>query len=132
MIVTELLSKPRCAWELKKTYFQRASSNPIFLGVVRLRDDADIRMLNLLKEPTELVLSILVEDSMDIDVEQNEVGLEYYLFGKEDLFSIERSVRNNPSDIFHANMQCHFYFHVSRIFMLPSYAHISGHSSHGL
>ena len=66
------------------------------------------------------------------DVEQNEVGLEYYLFGKKDLFSIECNVRNNPGDIFHANMQYHFHFHLSHIFMLPSYAHISGHSSHGL
>ena len=89
-------------------------------------------MLNLLKEPTELVLSIPVEDGMAIDVEQNDVGLEYYLFGKKDLFSIECNVRNNPGDIFHANILCHFHFHVSHIFMLPSYAHISGHSSHGL
>ena len=74
----KLLSKPRYTWEMKKTYVQRASFNPIFLGVVRLRDDADIRVLNLLKEPTELVLSIPVEDVMAIDVEQNEVGLEYY------------------------------------------------------
>ena len=32
----KLLSEPRYAWELKKTYVQRANFNPIFLGVVRL------------------------------------------------------------------------------------------------
>ena len=89
-------------------------------------------MLNLLKGPTKLVLSIPVKDGMAIYVEQNDVGLEYCLFRKEDLFSIDCNVRNNPSDMFHANMQCHSHFHLSHIFMLPLHAHISGHSSHGL
>ncbi|KAL7541871.1 hypothetical protein ACHAXR_011300 [Thalassiosira sp. AJA248-18] len=87
----KLLSEPQLDFELKKEYQAREGFKTMFLGVVKL-EEADCLVLNLLSEPTELVLSIPVEDVVSIDVDQkNEVGLEYYLFGTAELFNTERN-----------------------------------------
>ena len=87
----KLLNEPQLDFESQKAYKDRSGCDPLFLGIVKL-EDPDVRVLNLLKEPTELVLSIPVNDSMiTIDVEPIEAGTEYYLFGTSELFSLDRN-----------------------------------------
>ncbi|KAL7534170.1 hypothetical protein ACHAXR_005696, partial [Thalassiosira sp. AJA248-18] len=87
----KLLSEPKLDFETQKSYQSRVGCDPVFLGVVKV-EDPDVRVLNILREPTELVLSIpVVNSGIAIDVEPVEAGEEYYLFGKAELFSIERN-----------------------------------------
>ena len=88
-----LLSEPKLDFELVKQYSIRKDFKAMFLGVVKL-EEADIRVINLLKEPTELVLTIPVDAVVCIDLEEHEneaTGAEYYLFGTDKLFCIERN-----------------------------------------
>ncbi|KAL9179984.1 hypothetical protein ACHAXT_007954 [Thalassiosira profunda] len=87
----QLLSEPKLEFEKEKAYQNRGGCAPSFLGVVKV-EDADIRTLNILKEPTELVLAIPASSSaIAIDVEPIESGEEYYLFGTAELFSRTRN-----------------------------------------
>jgi len=86
----KLLSEPKLDFEGQKNYQSRVGCDPMFLGVVKL-EDADVRVLNILSEPNELVLAIPVESTISIDVEPVESGLSYYLFGTDKLFCSERN-----------------------------------------
>mmetsp|Transcript_32798 Transcript_32798/g.68981 ORF Transcript_32798/g.68981 Transcript_32798/m.68981 type:complete len:1630 (-) Transcript_32798:512-5401(-) len=78
----KLLSEPKLVFELQKNYQSRVGCDPLFLGVVKV-EEPDVRVLNILKEPTELVLSIPVSPMITIDVDPIESGVEYYLFGTD-------------------------------------------------
>jgi len=94
----KLLSEPKLDFEGQKNYQSRVVCDPMFLGVVKL-EDADVRVLNILSEPTELVLAIPVDNStISIDVEPVESGLSYYLFGTDKLFCSERNDVELPMD----------------------------------
>ncbi|KAL7550676.1 hypothetical protein ACHAWF_013896 [Thalassiosira exigua] len=86
----DLLSEPRLDFELKRDYDARYGFQTMYLGIVKL-EDADVRVLNIMKEPTEFVLSIPVDDEASADAGQIEVGAEYYLFGTAALFSSDRN-----------------------------------------
>ena len=62
-----------------------------FLGVVKIDEEPDdIRTLNILREPAELVISIPVDSIITIDEEPIQIGAEYYLFVTAELFCPER------------------------------------------
>ena len=81
-----LLCEPKKSFETRAQYLSRMECPPVFLGIVKM-EDADIRVLNVLKEPTQLVLSIPISNTTDA----MESGMEYYLFGTKELFSIDRN-----------------------------------------
>lgn len=88
-----LLSEPQLDFEKPKEYEARKGRNPLFLGVVKTQDHSDVQVLNLLKEPTELVVivpvgSVASASYGDVDVRTIEVGVEYYLFGSIELFRV--------------------------------------------
>ena len=85
-----LLSEPQLDFELKSQYNSRKDCKVMFLGVVTL-GDSDVRALNLLKEPTELVLTIPVDSNVFIHDDLT-IGTDHYLFGAHELFSIDRDV----------------------------------------
>ena len=86
----KLLAEPRLEFELIKEYQARLNKEPVFLGVVKARDQ-DVMALTVLREPTELLISIPVSSSViSIDVESIEGGKEYYLFGTSELFCSQR------------------------------------------
>ena len=64
---------------------------PVFLGVVRV-EAPDVRALNVLREPRELVIAVSAEPeaAIAIDVDLTESGREHFLFGTAELFSAER------------------------------------------
>ena len=76
-------------FETKKQFKERENDRPLFLGVVTLTA-ADILYINLLTEPTELVLVIPKEDVKYTANFEVESGKEYYLFGTSKLFSKEK------------------------------------------
>ena len=87
----KLLSEPKLDFEMKKQYLSRAGRDPFFLGVVKIEEESDdIRVLNILREPAELVISIPVDSIIAIDDEPIQIGVEYYLFGTAELFCPER------------------------------------------
>jgi len=86
----QLLSDPKLDFETKKNFQSRMGRDPLFLGVVKL-EQPDIRVLNILREPTELVIALPVHSMITIDTEQVESGAEYYIFGTAELFSSERN-----------------------------------------
>lgn len=74
-------------FETTKQYTVRLGEISIFLGVIQV-EEADVRVLNMLVEPTELIMIVPTQpfgESQDITV-----GKEYYLFGKADLFCSDR------------------------------------------
>ena len=88
----KLLSEPQLPFELKSQHNSRKDFKTMFLGVVNL-EDSDVRVLNLLKEPTELVLTIPVDANVSIDDDTAiSIGQDYYIFGIRELFSIDRDV----------------------------------------
>lgn len=99
----KLLSEPQLDFEGKKLYQSRVGGEPLFLGVVKI-EEPDVRVLNILKEPTELVLSIPVNSmiTIDVEVEQIESGAEYYLFGTDELFCSKRN-DYTPMDFSHTS-----------------------------
>jgi len=91
-----LLSEPQLNFEKTKEYEARLEQSPLFLGVVKTQDSSDVQVLNLLKEPTELVVIVPVSPSVragceDDDVRTIEIGVEYYLWGAAELFSSDRN-----------------------------------------
>lgn len=86
----KLLSEPKLDFEAAKQYQARAGCDPLFMGIIKTQE-ADVRVLNMLKEPTELVLAISVNSTIAIDVEPIESGVEYYLFGTAELFCSKRN-----------------------------------------
>lgn len=56
----KLLSEPKMSFETNAQYRSRKECEPVFMGVVKIEDDDDVRVLNILREPTELVISIPV------------------------------------------------------------------------
>ena len=86
-----LLSEPQLNFETAKEYGARMGQGPLFLGVVKTRDSSDVQVLNILKEPTELVIIVPVNPSVDGDVTAVETGLEYYLWGAAELFCSDRN-----------------------------------------
>lgn len=92
------MSEPQLEFELKRDYQDREGFKTIFLGVVKI-EEADIRVLNMLKEPTELVVSIpahCAEDEVEVlggvDIGGGvTVGAEYYLFGTSELCCPKRN-----------------------------------------
>ena len=87
----KLLSEPRLTFETSPQYLSRAGRNPLFLGIVKI-EEPGVRVLNILKEPTELIIPIPV-DSIDKNDDNNIIrtGAEYYLFGTAELFCPERN-----------------------------------------
>ena len=75
---------------MQKNYQARVGCDPLFLGIVKLEDE-DVRVINILSEPSEFVLAIPSNNSISIDVEPIESGTEYYLFGTAELFCSERN-----------------------------------------
>jgi SNF2 family DNA or RNA helicase len=90
----KLLYEPRLDFEAASQYLSRAGCNPVFLGVVKI-DEPDVRVLNILKEPTELLIPILTDSSITIDDDDDneavQPGAEYYLFGTSELFCPDRN-----------------------------------------
>ena len=87
----KLLSEPRLTFERSPQYATRAGRNSLFLGMVKI-EEPGVRVLNILKEPTELIIPIPV-DSIDKNDDNNIIrtGAEYYLFGTAELFCPERN-----------------------------------------
>lgn len=86
----KLLSEPKLEFETAKQFQSRIGSDPLYMGVIKT-EEADVRVLNILKEPTELILSIPVSSTISIDVEPVEAGKEYYIFGTHELFCSKRN-----------------------------------------
>ena len=90
-----LLSEPRLDFETAKSYGVRKGLSPLFLGVVKPRDSHDVQVLNILKEPTELIIIVPINESINEDDDINagaiESGVEYYLWGTTELFSSDRN-----------------------------------------
>ena len=92
----KLLSEPKLGFEAQKQYQYRVGRDTLFLGVVKI-EEPDIRILNILKEPKELVISIPVDSVITIDDDDGDidkplhVGGEYYLFDTAKLFCPERN-----------------------------------------
>jgi hypothetical protein len=90
----KLLSEPRLDFEVALQYHSWAGHNPILLGVVKI-EESDIRVLNILKEPTELVILIPMDSAVTIDNNYEskalQTGAEYYLFSTSELFCPERN-----------------------------------------
>jgi hypothetical protein len=92
----KLLSEPKLGFEAQKQYQYRVGRDTLFLGVVKI-EEPDIRILNILKEPKELVISIPVDSVITIDDDDGDIdkplhiGGEYYLFGTAELFCPERN-----------------------------------------
>lgn len=91
-----LLSEPRLDFETAKSYGVRKEESPLFLGVVKPRDSHDVQVLNVLKEPTELIIIVPMNESMneedeDTDTRAIESGVEYFLWGTMELFSSDRN-----------------------------------------
>jgi hypothetical protein len=90
----KLLSEPRLTFETSPQYLSRAGRNPLFLGIVKI-EEPDVRVLNILKEPTELLIPIPVDSVIAIDENDDNniirAGAEYYLFGTVELFCPERN-----------------------------------------
>ena len=76
-------------FESKKYFKKRENDGPLFLGLVTLTEN-DIVYINLLTEPTELVLVIPTDDIDYIADFKVESGKQYYLFGTPKLFSKKR------------------------------------------
>lgn len=99
-----LLGEGQLGFETKKHYIARRQDEPLYLGVVQLQDP-DVQVLNMLQEPTELVLAVPVQKpvmTMDMDVAPIQSGIQYYLFGTAELLC---SKRNDvlPIDFSHTN-----------------------------
>lgn len=90
----KLLSEPRLTFETSPQYLSRAGRNPLFLGIVKI-EEPGVRVLNILKEPTELLIPIPVDSVIAIDENDDNniirTGAEYYLFGTAELFCPERN-----------------------------------------
>ena len=90
----KLLSEPRLTFETSPQYLSRAGRNPLFLGIVKI-EEPGVRVLNILKEPTELLIPIPVDSLIAIDENDDNniirTGAEYYLFGTAELFCPERN-----------------------------------------
>lgn len=86
----KLLSEPRLSFETNASFNSRYGFSPVFMGVVTL-EAPDIQALNVLREPTELVIAIPVDPATNSNAGTIEVGLEYYLFGAAELFSRSRN-----------------------------------------
>ena len=72
-------------------YRSRQGHAPLFIGMAKVEDANDKRVLNILQEPTELVLLIPVSSTITIDVEPIEIGAEYFVYGTSELFSSDRN-----------------------------------------
>ena len=90
-----LLSEPQLDFETAKAYGDRRGRGPLLLGVVEIRDSSDVQVLNILKEPAELIIVVPVNpfmsDEEDLCVRTIEIGVEYYLWGTAELFSSDRN-----------------------------------------
>ena len=87
----KLLGGPRLANETMAQYRSRIGCDPLFLGVVKI-EEPDIRSLNVLREPTELVIRIPVNGTDNTgEHEHIKCGEDYYLFGTSELFSVDRN-----------------------------------------
>ncbi len=70
-----LLSEPRLDFEKESHHHSWAGSNPMFLGVVKI-EETDLRVLNILKEPTELVIPIPTDSAITIDNDDENEALQ--------------------------------------------------------
>ena len=86
----KLLSSPQLDWEKKKEYENRQGCAPLFLGVVIVQDADEVRLLNVLKEPVELIVTIPINHSAESDSRELLIGSECYIFGAADLFCSDR------------------------------------------
>ena len=87
-----LAREPRLNFETKKDYASRVGEDALFLGVLKTRDSSDVQTLNILKEPTELLIIMpVISSNDDADAMDIEIGVEYFLWGSAELFCSDRN-----------------------------------------
>lgn len=87
----KLLSSPQLDWEKKKEYENRRGCAPLFLGAVIVQNADEVRLLNVLTEPVELIVTIPIHRSAQSDSRELQIGSECYVFGAADLFCSDRN-----------------------------------------
>jgi hypothetical protein len=99
-----LLSDPQYEFETNKM-FQNREPQPAFLGVCKLEDELDVQVLHMLREPTELILAIPMEEQETSTCEARiTTHQEYAIFGRAALFCPERD-DSLPMDFSNASIR---------------------------
>ena len=90
--ISSMLGEPKHDFETKSS-FKNRETKPLFIGVYKPENERDVQILNILREPIEVVVAIPMDDSEecpDTLRESISVHQEYAIFGRSALFSTER------------------------------------------